>query len=190
MSNLSNKSIVMVVAPTEFRDEEFTVPYAIFDKYGADIVVASTKKGYAHGTFGHKIDITCTLADIDINKFNAVVFIGGAGVPLLRSDAMALELAKSAAKHAVLAAICWAPTILAKAGVLTGKRATVWVGDDAEYGMSTDKVLSESGAHFIENPVIVDGNLVTANGYAASAQFAEAVVACLVATDNDSHISE
>ena len=183
MSNLSEKSIVMIVAPTQFRDEEFTIPYAIFDKYGADIVVASTKKGYAQGTFGHKIDVTCTLDDIDINRFHAVIFVGGAGVPQLRSSERALELAREALKKSVVAAICWAPTILAKAGVLAGKQATVWLGDDSEYGVSTDKILIDAGAHFIENPVIVDGNLVTANGHAASAQFAEAVVACLVEAD-------
>ena len=93
----------------------------------------------------------------------------------VRAEPRAVEIAKEAQGHPVLAAICWAPTILAKAGVLSGKKATVWKGDDAEYGMTTDAMLERSGADFTGAEVTVDGNIVTGNGPAAAQKFAEAV---------------
>ncbi len=180
MTSLADKKIVMIIAPERFRDEEFSVPYATFTQYGADVTVASTRIGFATGMFGHKVDVLCSLDDIDTTSFNAVVFVGGGGVPLVRAEQRAIEIAKEGVQCDVLSAICWAPTILAKAGVLQNKKATVWLGDDPEYQTTTDKVLTTAGAQFIDNPVIVDGNIVTANGPAAAAQFAEAVVAGLI----------
>lgn len=172
---LNGKKILMIVAPEKFRDEEFAVPHAHFTGLGAQVTVASTKKGTATGMFGAKAEATSTLAEVKTAGYDAVVFVGGAGVPMVRAEPRAVEIAKEAKGHPVLAAICWAPTILAKAGVLAGKRATVWKGDDAEYGTTTDKMLEKNGARFTGEEVTVDGNIVTGNGPAAAQKFAEAI---------------
>ncbi len=176
---LNGKKVLMVVAPEKFRDEEFQVPYAHFTGLGAQVTVASTKKGTATGMFGAKAEATVTVAEVKAGDYDAVVFVGGAGVPIVRADVKAVALAKEAKDRPVLAAICWAPTILAKAGVLVGKKATVWKGDDAEYGTTTDKVLQKHGAFFTGDEVTVDGNVVTGNGPAAAQKFAEAITALL-----------
>ena len=81
----------------------------------------------------------------------------------------------AAAKGKVIAAICWAPTILAKAGVLEGKRATVWVGDDAECGMKTNEYMEKQGASCSGEGFVVDGKIVTADGPANAENFARAI---------------
>lgn len=172
---LNGKKILMIVAQEKFRDEEYAVPHAHFTGRGAMVTVASIKKGMATGMFGTKAEATMALAEVKTAAYDAVVFVGGAGVPTVRAEARAVEIAKEAKGHPVLAAICWAPTILAKAGVLAGKKATVWKGDDAEYGTTTDKVLEKGGAEFTGAEVTVDGNIVTGNGPAAAQKFAEAV---------------
>lgn len=177
---LSGKKILMIVAPERFRDEEYQVPYGHLTKQGAQVTVASTKKGTATGMFGAKAEATVTVGEVKAVDYDAVVFVGGAGVPIVRADVKAVALAKEAKDRPVLAAICWAPTILAKAGVLVGKKATVWKGDDAEYGTTTDKVLQKHGAFFTGDEVTVDGNIVTANGPAAAQKFAEAIEKLLV----------
>ncbi len=172
---LNGKKILMVVAPERFRDEEYQVPYGHFTKRGAQVTVASTKKGTATGMFGAKAEATVTVGEVKAADYDAVIFVGGAGVPIVRADVKAVALAKEAKDRPVLAAICWAPTILAKAGVLVGRKATVWKGDDAEYGATTDKVLQKHGAFFTGDEVTVDGNIVTGNGPAAAQKFAEAI---------------
>lgn len=172
---LTGKKILMIVAPERFRDEEYAVPHAHFIGLGAKVTVASLKKGMATGMFGVKAEVTLTLAEVKTADYDAVVFVGGSGTPLVRAEARAVEIAKEAKNHPALAAICWAPTILAKAGVLAGKKATVWQGEDAEYGMTTDKMLEKNGAKYTGEEVTVDGNIVTGNGPHAAKRFAEAI---------------
>jgi len=172
---LNGKKILLIVAPEKFRDEEYQVPYDYFTSHGAHVTVASTKKGTATGMFGTKAEAMKTIAEVKASDYDAVVFVGGAGVPIVRADVKAIALAKEAKDRPVLAAICWAPTILAKAGILVGKKATVWKGDDAEYGTTTDKVLQKHGAFFTGDEVTVDGNIITANGPNAAQKFAEAI---------------
>jgi len=168
--------ILMIVAPEKYRDEELEIPKEYFENAGHEVTVASTKKGTCHGAMGGSVEATLYLAEVDVDDYDAVIFVGGPGTPLIRKEEKALEIAGStAAKGKVLGAICWACTTLAKAGVLAGKKATVWVGDDAEFGMGTDKVLEKFGARFEKKGVVTDGKFVTADGPRHAKEFAEAI---------------
>jgi len=172
--------ILMIVAPERYRDEELEIPKSHFENAGHGVVVASTKKGTCHGATGGSVEAVLTLGEVNVGDYDAVIFVGGPGTPMIRKEAKALEIAKSAAaKGKILGAICWACTTLAKAGVLEGKKATVWVGDDAEFGMSTDKVLEKFGAAFEKKGVVADGKLVTADGPKHAREFAEAITELL-----------
>jgi protease I len=173
---LEAKKILMIIAPEKFRDEEFEVPYKTFMDEGADVTVASLRKGVATGMFGSQFEVNTTLDEVNEKDFDAVVFVGGAGVPEVRADNRAVEIARNSKDHKVLSAICWAPTILAKAGVVSGKKTTVWLGDDPEYGKKTSDVMEDSGAQFINENVVTDGNIVTGNGPHAAQEFADAVI--------------
>ena len=92
------------------------------------------------------------------------MFVGGGGCKLLWNDEEALRLAReAAATGAVLGAICLAPVILANAGVLDGRRATV-AGTEA-------KTIEAFGATYTGPGVMVDGRIVTANGPKSSTLF-------------------
>lgn len=173
---LKNRSILMIIAFDKFRDEEFEVPYNMFIREGASVTVASTGKGIASGMFGAKFDVTLTLDDVNEKEFDAVIFVGGAGVPSVRANERAVEIAKNSADKLVLGAICWAPTILAKAGSVKGKKTTVWLGDDPEYGKKTSDVMENYGALFVGGNVVEDGNIVTGNGPDAAEAFAVSVI--------------
>jgi protease I len=174
MCDLSNKKVLMIVAHRNFRDEEFEIPFNYLSARSADITVSSTDTGFAKGAFGTKVVIKKSLENIDETKFNAVIFVGGKGTVDVRNNKRAIEIAKNF-KGDVTAAICWAPTILAKAGVLKNKKATVWLGSDAEYNKTTDEVLKSYGAVFVKNSVVEDGNIVTGNGYLAAEEFAKVI---------------
>lgn len=170
------KKILMVIAPENFRDEELFVPKEHFEGKGMEVTVASTKKGECIGARGRSANSDIMLDEVNVGDYDAFVFVGGGGTPIIRKEERALEIAReAAAKGKVLGAICWATTILAKAGVLEGKRATVWDGPDAEFGMKTSEYLEEQGATYSDEGFVVDGKIVTADGPAHAKEFAQAI---------------
>jgi protease I len=170
------KKIAMIIAPKNYQDTEFGVPYRFFKDQGAQVDVYSTKKGVATGFLGGTFNVEHTLNELNASNYNAIVFIGGAGTPLVRSDNNSVKIVKDTlANNKILGAICWSPTILAKAGVLKGKNATVWYGPDSEYGMLTSEYLQQQGAKYTGQDVTVDGNIITADGPASAQKYAEAI---------------
>ena len=165
--------VLFVIAHDGFRDEECFEPKEVLKDH--EIIIASTDTTPATGSLGGKItpDITLDQALEKISEFDAVVFIGGPGAVAYFENAVAHKIAQNAKN--ILAAICIAPVTLAKAGVLNSKKATVW--DD---GQNTQvKILEENGATYIAEDVVVDGNLITANGPKAAKKFGEAILAKL-----------
>lgn len=170
------KKIAMIISPKGYQDTEFGTPYRYFRDQGATVDVYSTKKGTAYGSVGGTFNVEHTLNELNASNYNAVVFIGGPGTPLVRSDSNSVKIAKDTINSGkILGAICWSPTILAKAGVLQGKNATVWYGPDAELGMLTSEFLEEQGAKYTGQDVTVDGNIITADGPSSAQKYAEAI---------------
>lgn len=175
--SMAGKKIVMVVAPENFRDEEFDVPFAYFESKGIEIAVASTRTGTCTGAGGGSTEAALSLAEVKASDYDGVVFVGGPGTPTVRASSESVRIAKEfASAGKVVASICWAGTILAKAGVLEGKNATVWNGNDAELGMTTSEYLESKGAHYTGQGVTVDGNFITADGPRSAQKFAEEIV--------------
>ncbi|MBU0533011.1 DJ-1/PfpI family protein [Candidatus Micrarchaeota archaeon] len=173
-------SILFIIAPEKFRDEELLHTQQVLENYGKNTVVASTKKGTCTGVLGAKIESTLNLSEVNVDEYDAIVFVGGQGTPIIRNSDEATRITKEAdQKGKIVAAICWAPTILAKAGILKERKATVWVGNDAEYGKTTDKVLEDYGAKYVAKAVVVDGNIVTADGPGSARQFGEEIAKLL-----------
>lgn len=170
------KKIAMIIGHKGYQDTEFGTPHKYFKEQGAQVDVYSTKKGLATGSINSSFNVEHTLNELNVKDYNAIVFVGGPGTLLVRNDSNSSKIAKEAiANNKILAAICWSPTVLAKAGVLKGKNATVWYGPDAEYEMLTSEYLQEQGAKYTGQDVTVDGNIITANGPKAAQQYAEAI---------------
>jgi protease I len=165
------KKVLMVIACDRFRDEELGKPKELFEKEGMAVTVASNKKEGCKGMMGGGAKVDALVGDVSAKDFDAVVFVGGVGAKVFFDDPEASKLAQDAAGGGkVVAAICIAPSILAKAGVLKGKRATVWEGKEF-----TD-VLKEGGCTYSGESVTVDGNVVTANGPGAAPEFGRRII--------------
>ncbi|PIP23709.1 MAG: DJ-1 family protein [Candidatus Nealsonbacteria bacterium CG_4_10_14_0_2_um_filter_38_17] len=179
MSTLQNKSIVIIVAFRDFRDEEYFVPKEILEQVGADIKTASNQKGTAIGADGGEVNVDFLVSEIKPENFDAIVFIGGPGALEYLDNEDSYKLAKeTVANGKVLSAICIAPAILAKAGVLQGKNATVW---SSAMDKSAVKILKDNGAIYQNAVVVTDGKIVTGNGPQAAEEFAEALIRTLTA---------
>ena len=172
--SLKKKKIAMIIAFQDFRDEEYFIPRSIFLAEGAQVKTLSTKKGEALGSYGGVIEVDLALNDLKVSDFDAIVFVGGSGAAKYIEDDKCHQIAQEAvSKDKVLAAICIAPAILARSGILKSKRATVW---SSKLDKSAVKILKEEGVDYQKTSVVVDGNIITASGPQSARRFAEAIV--------------
>lgn len=172
-----NKKAVFIIAFDDFRDEEYFKTQEVLFKNDILIKVASIKKGQAKGADGGVVNIDLTLDELKVENFDAIIFIGGPGALEDLDNEKSYRIAREAVeKNKLLAAICISPTILAKAGVLNGKRATVWA---SALDRQPIKILEENGAEYINEKVVQDGKIVTANGPAASEEFGNKILEAL-----------
>jgi len=169
------KSALLVIAPSVFRDEEYAEPKRVLEGYGVEVTTASTRAGEATGKLGMKATATTSVAEAADQTWDAVAFIGGAGASVFFDDPDAHRLARDTLERGdVLAAICIAPSTLARAGLLRGVRSTSFASQQDD--------LKAHGADWTGAPVETEGRIVTANGPEAAEQFGERIARLLGVT--------
>ena len=172
MGVLSDKKVLMVIAPKNFRDEEFFKSRVALQSEGARVVIASKTTEEVTGMLGGKTKPDINLSEVNVQDYDAVVFIGGTGSSVYFNDQQALNLAKEAVgQNKIVGAICVAPSILANAGVLKGKKATSFSSERGN--------LEAKGASFVDQPVVADGKIVTATGPQSAEEFGQKVAEVL-----------
>ena len=171
---LYGKRVLFIISFKDFRDEELSIPSKILEDEDAEIEIASTKKGIARGMLGMSIAVDKTLDEVNVDEYDAIVFVGGSGTPTyLWGNELAANIAAEAfTKGKIVAAICLAPGVLAEAGILEGKRATSYI-------TARDK-LEAAGAIWVDQPVVQDGNIITAQGPEAAQEFGEKIKEALI----------
>ncbi len=161
------QSALVIIAKHGFQDHEFTGTRTGLEAAGFAIVLASTEAGPCVGKFGGAEEAELSLSEVRVEDYDRVAFIGGPGAHQLRDDPEAHRIARETVELGkILGAICIAPTILAAAGILQNKRATVWNGDGQQA-----PYLAAQGAEYVPEPVVVDGRIVTGDGPEAAAEF-------------------
>ena len=170
--SLKGKGIVMIIASSKFRDEEFKIPYDLFRAEGAKVVIASSSLRESVGMLGLKVRPEKLLSQIDIDSFDALILVGGIGATEYWNNKTVHRLLKEAFnKGKVIGAICISPVTLANAGILKGKRATVWPTEASR--------LRAKGAIYTGKGVERDGDIITANGPQSASAFADEVIKAL-----------
>jgi len=170
---MTEKNVLIVIAPQDFQDEELSKTIAELEKKDISYMITSTREGLAVGMSGGKVLIDKTVSDMDrtVDTYAALIIIGGSGTPatLWNSKNLQTLAAEYYEKQKIVAAICLAPVVLARAGILHGKNATVFNDDSAL------AELEKGGATFVSSPVVVDGTIITANGPSAAPAFGEKI---------------
>jgi protease I len=176
-SNL-NQRVALVVAPQGFQDLEYENTKKALEAGGLEVVTVSSRGNEAQGKFGQIVKVERSLFDLDPDRFGALVFIGGPGATDYMEDQEVHQVVRQfAEKDKILGAICLAPVILAQAGVLTGHQATVWTDSDNQWTVET---LQEKGADYVDQSVVIDSRIITANGPLAAESFGQALVDLLL----------
>jgi protease I len=166
------KPVLLIIAPNQFRDEELFETKEELENAGLATVIASKQKGTCIGKLGGKAEATISIEDIQTKDYEAVAFIGGPGSEVYFNDRKAHDIAwEMYADRKIVGAICIAPTILANAGILKDKKATVFA-DGAEQ-------LKSGGAIYTAEAVTKDGLIVTGNGPASSRAFGKTLAASI-----------
>ena len=171
MSNTSGKKVLMILASMNFRDPEFFEPKKVLEKAGIEVLTASSAP-ISKGAEGAKIEVDLLLDQVNPENFDAVAFIGGPGTSEYFKNPIAHGIAKKTLSSGkLLCAICIAPVILANAGVLKDKKATVFSSGQSD--------LEKNGATYTGTDIEIDGNIITATGPKVAKEFGEAIVKAL-----------
>jgi protease I len=150
---------VAILVADGFEQVELTKPRQALDDAGAATRIVSPAKGQVRGWNHHDpadaFPVDVELAQADAEEFDALLLPGGVVNPdALRIDARAVAFVRAfvdAAKP--VAAICHGPWTLIEASGVRGRRMTSWP--------SLQSDLTNAGAQWVDQPVVVDGPLVT-----------------------------
>jgi len=165
---------LFIVAQQGYQDLEYGVPKQILEQAGIETVTAAKVKGVASGKV-HSTMATLALGEVRVEDYEVIIFVGGPGAVRYQQDKEAHRIAlQTVEKGILLGAICIAPTILAYAGVLKNKQATVWNEDGEEAPL-----FKKMGITFTGKAVTQDGKIITANGPGAARDFGKKIVEIL-----------
>lgn len=169
-----SESRVLIVATDGFEEWELFGPREILQKLDAEVVLASPKldpiQATVHDDPGRTIRPDLTIEQARADDFDALILPGGVRNPdQLRTNATAIQLIKDFAEQGKpVAAICHGPWLLVEADLLRGRTATSWPS------IRTD--LRNAGANVVDQPAVVDGNIVTSRKPDDVEEFTRAVV--------------
>ena len=169
---LNGKKVLMVIASTNFRDEEYSYPRKALEDAGARVTVACSSLNTAKGKLGLEVKPDILISNVKEIDYDGIVFVGGGGSKEYFDSPIAHKLAQNFySKGKLTSAICIAPAILANAGLLKDKKATSFP--------SSGETLKAKGAVFTGSGVESDGKIVTGSGPEAAKKFGEKLVEVL-----------
>lgn len=151
--------VAFLVAGEGIEQDELTDPWKAVSDAGFEPVLISPEPGtvqmFHHLDKGDTQKVDVTISDAKEADYDALVLPGGVANPdALRLDDQAVAFAKSMLDSGrVVAAICHAPWLLVEAGVLKGRTLTSWPS------LRTD--IENAGGLWVDERVVVDGNLIT-----------------------------
>ena len=173
MTDLNGKKIA-IIATDHFEEAELLTPRDELTKAGAEVKVYSSSTDRIQAVEGdtnptQKVDVDGTFGDLDVSTIDAVVVPGGTiNADHIRIDEDAQSIVKQANDaDKVVAVICHGPWLLINAGLAQGKRLTSY------HSLAVD--LKNAGANWVDEEVVVDGNLITSRNPGDLPAFVEAI---------------
>jgi protease I len=180
MADLSGKKVAILV-DNYFEQAEFTEPKKALQEAGVAVEVVSPTEGDLQGLNhvekGDTFQRDVSLDDADLDDYDALVLPGGA----INADSLRMnEAARSWVRQYIqqdkpLAVICHAPWVLVSAGCVTGVKLTSFetIQDD----------IRNAGGEWVDQAVVVDGNLITSRKPDDLPAFNEALLQKLAETE-------
>lgn len=172
----STLPVLLIIASQGFQPIEYGTPKKLLEYNGFKVVTASNKSGVAIASDNKtkaKIDITTD--KVKAENYQAIFIVGGPGaLENLDNETTYSIVQKANELGKPFGAICISPRILAKAGVINGKMATGWDGDD-----ELSEIFETHGVNYTKKTCVVDGNIITAVDPSCAQEFGENIVKLL-----------
>ena len=155
----SVKRVAFLVSAEGIEKAELVEPWAAVTDAGHQAVLLSPASGevrlFEHLDAADTRPVDATVDEASVGDYDALVLPGGVANPdALRTDAAAVAFIREFVESGkAVAAICHAPWTLIEADVVRGKQVTSWPS------LQTD--LRNAGASWVDERVVVDGNLIT-----------------------------
>jgi protease I len=176
MNTNKQKKIALVIASEGFQQIEYNIPREILSNDGIKVITVSDKPTVAVAKDKSVVDVDITLDQVNPLDFDGFFLIGGPGA-LEHLDIPQVHdlLNQFLVLHKYIGAICIAPRILARAGVLNNKKATGW-----DHDQQLEKIFAQYGVTYVtDKPVVIDDHVITAVGPEAAEEFALAILHAL-----------
>lgn len=162
------KSVILVAQ--NFQDEEFTYPYYRLLEEGYQVDVASPEGKPVYGKYGVPAKVTKSTDDLRAENYDLAILPGGFESPdrlRMRGEVKSF-VHEMHTRGKLVAAICHGPWMCISAGIMKGRKATGYIS-------IKDDILN-AGAQYLEQDVVVDGNLITSPHYKNNGDFMRAVI--------------
>ena len=166
----------LVFLASGFEEVEASTIIDVLRRCNVDVTVAGLHSNLIDGAHEVKFEPDKTIDEVSALDFDAVVCPGGApGYENLRRSQKVIEMIRQAYDHKkIIAAICAAPAVLSDAGILNGKRCTIYPGMENE--------LLRGGGLPSEDVIVIDDTIITSRGPATALPFALKLAEKLVGT--------
>lgn len=161
---------IAILAEDLYEDLELWYPYYRLQEAGATVKVIGSGRAETHTSkHGYPVKPDLSVEQARVEDFDAVVIPGGYSPDLMRRKPEMVAFVRDMdAQGKTVAAICHAGWMLVSAGIVKGRRATCF--------MSIKDDLLAAGADYWDEPVVVDGNLVTSRFPADLPHFCRAII--------------
>ena len=163
-----------------FEEVEALTPLDMLRRAQVSVSTVGVNGDYIRGAHDIVVKADITPSQVDFDDMTAVILPGGmpGTLNLERSDDVQRTLAYAMQNDLTVAAICAAPSILGHTGYLKGRKATCYPGFEEDL----------VGARIKDEPVVWDGNILTAKGAGVALDFALELVARLASEDKSAEI--
>lgn len=172
VAELAGKRVAVLIAEG-FHDGETLEPKAFLEERGAKVVILGPAAGEVKAYNSDQVvTIKKAVEEADVADYDALILPGGRGPAVLREHEAAVAFARAFMESGKpVAAICHGPQLLVTAGVVEGRKMTCVASIADE--------IKEAGAEYFDEPVIVDGNLITSRIPVDIPAFNEAILEAL-----------
>jgi len=167
---LQNKHILMFIAE-EYEDLELLYPKIRMAEAGAKVTIAGDKAQETyHGKKGYPSQADVTFDSISVNDFDALIIPGGYAPDKLRKISKVIEITRQFHdQKKLIAYICHAGWIPVSAKIVKGIRCTSYIS------IKDDMV--NAGANWVDEPVVVDRNIISSRTPDDLPYFCPAIIA-------------
>ncbi|MGF1497017.1 MAG: type 1 glutamine amidotransferase domain-containing protein [Elainellaceae cyanobacterium] len=162
---------IAILVGNGVEDSEFKIPYTALKQTKANVRVIGSRMNDEYKGKQGKVSVKpdATFTEVRSEDFDAIIIPGGQAPDHIRTNQNAVRLVMNAMAQGILvAAICHGPQVLIEADQLRGKRATGF--------RSIRKDMQNAGATYVDESVVIDGNLITSRRPGDLALFTETIL--------------